>query len=130
MSGHFARRALTTFTSVSSSPGSHGGDLLGHTVCSPTHETGPVVPQESMVESSGTEPSGVRQFRFSLGPAVVDGGVESAGGETLYVSSSHCHCDHGCQYGRLGCSCPGVGITFRPFSWAVGPLDVAPHQCV
>ena len=33
---------------------SHDSDQVGCDVCSPMHESGPVVPLESMVESSGT----------------------------------------------------------------------------
>ena len=121
---------LQASTSVSSSPGSHVGDLVGCPICSPAHETDPVVLQGSVVKSSRTEPSGVRECRFGLGPSVVNGGVEFAEGDTLYASSTHCHCDHGCQYGRLGWPWPGVGITFRPLSQALGPGDIAPHQCV
>ena len=41
---------------------------------------------------------------------VVDCGVESAGGETLCVSSTHCHCDRGCQYGWPGGSTWGLEL--------------------
>ena len=48
VSGLFARWALTSHISFSSLR-SHGSDHVGHHVGSPTHESGPVVPQESMV---------------------------------------------------------------------------------
>ena len=49
--------------------------------------------------------------------------------EALYALASHCHCHHGCQYGRVWRPCPGVGITFHPLSKALGPGgEVAPFQ--
>ena len=53
--------------SSSSSLRSHDSDQVGRDICSPTHESGPVVPLESMAESSGTELFGDRHYRFSSG---------------------------------------------------------------
>ena len=125
MSGHFARRAPTSQHISSSSLRSHGNDQVGHDVCSPMHESGPVVSQESMVESSGTEPFGVRHYRFSSERQCGTVEFNLLEGKP-FVSSTHCHCDNGCQDSRLVRSCPGVGISalLRPGG------DVAPRQWV
>ena len=61
------RWAPTSQLISSSSLGSHGSDQLGHDAGSPMDESSPVVPQESMVESSGTEEFCGRHYRFRSG---------------------------------------------------------------
>ena len=101
---------LQASTSRSTSPGSHGTDLAGHTICSPAHETSPVAPERSVVESVRTEPSGVHECRLGSGPSVVDGGVDFAGGETFYASSTHCRCDKDASMVGWGSHAQGLGL--------------------
>ena len=113
-------------------PGPHCSDLAGHIACPPSDETNLVVPEGSMVETMKSEASGVQQFRAGVGSPVMEGGCQFVSGEALYTLTSLYTVTvtmDASMYGRVGKPNPGVGITFRPFPWDLGPGGgVAPYQ--
>ena len=74
----------------------------------------PAVPLEPRVEFCGTEPFGGRHYRLSLGRQW--GTVESTQLEREPFVSTHCHCDHGGQYGG-----PGGRTKVPPSPWVGRP---------
>ena len=69
-----------------------------------------MVIQGSVDEPKRSEVLCIHELGVSAGSTVVDSDRQLVSKDTFYISISHCHCHHVCQYRRLGCHAQGSGL--------------------
>lgn len=119
---------LQASASVSQAFGSNGGNAISHEICPPPHVADPVVPQEFVDTPARSEAPCVHQSELGAGSAMVDGGCQFVCGETICMSTSHCHCYHDYHdMEGLGQPCPWFWVTVRPLPQSLVPTSAATH---